>query len=466
MSISAGIIVAGTFMALAFVGMLICARKQRTQPRAQIYAVLLLFVVLGAGGYILFHNEENTYRPEWEQKYIKAAATVLGRDLAKRFDGKKALIIAEFNYRDNRWQQAQIEGLKEGFGKRIADIVIDSPATPKQPGQPQPAAAIPEPQMMDMVTAKDFDQLISRHPDCPEIERLSKKHDDIGALITKESIADAIILDRQLDQKDQHAEDSLLGRFIRNFSVFNQISGFNSSPLEGYWQYRPFRGNYYLLFRKDAIFSTLRKIVNETDSAIPSRLSLMLLTDHNAYQGLKAVVGQKMPHMFVCQVTSEKKMPASESPGAGLLRICLVVLVLCLTLASAFILSRTIHTRLRLADLKNDRVATVSHELKTPLASSRVMIETLQDNPGLDPEKVKDYLARLDHENRRLCDLVDRFLTFSRMEKERYQFNFSVVSSDDVKTSISTRSICPRYFPVFTRWISICPGNTGVVVSV
>lgn len=75
------------------------------------------------------------------------------------------------------------------------------------------------------------------------------------------------------------------------------------------------------------------------------------------------------------------------------------------------------------AAFRNDLVATVSHELKTPIASVRLLVDTLlsQEVPP-SPEQVKDYLTLIQNENHRLGALVERFLTFSRMERNRMAF--------------------------------------------
>lgn len=70
--------------------------------------------------------------------------------------------------------------------------------------------------------------------------------------------------------------------------------------------------------------------------------------------------------------------------------------------------------------LRNDFIATVSHELKTPLASMRMLNETLLERRFKDEQQLFDYLRIMDGQNRRLSRLVDQFLAFSRMERGKY----------------------------------------------
>ncbi len=82
-----------------------------------------------------------------------------------------------------------------------------------------------------------------------------------------------------------------------------------------------------------------------------------------------------------------------------------------------------VERQLRLTRLKNDLLATVSHELKTPLASTRLLVDTLLETGVEDQKRVQEYLELIASENLRLSRLVDNFLTFSRMEQGRQSFD-------------------------------------------
>jgi len=82
-----------------------------------------------------------------------------------------------------------------------------------------------------------------------------------------------------------------------------------------------------------------------------------------------------------------------------------------------------------LTQLRNDLVANVTHELKTPLSSMRLLVETLLNAPQLDEKTVREYLELIARENLRLSRLIDNFLTFSRIERNKYSFDFKAVSA-------------------------------------
>ena len=85
----------------------------------------------------------------------------------------------------------------------------------------------------------------------------------------------------------------------------------------------------------------------------------------------------------------------------------------------------SLRRHLKLARLKTDLVAAASHELRSPLASMRVLVEGLLADDPLDPKKTREYLELLAVENQRLSRLIENFLTFSVLERHRYRFVFA-----------------------------------------
>jgi signal transduction histidine kinase len=77
-----------------------------------------------------------------------------------------------------------------------------------------------------------------------------------------------------------------------------------------------------------------------------------------------------------------------------------------------------------LTRLKTDLVAAVSHELKTPLASMRLLVDALLEEGSPDPRKTREYLQLISGENLRLTRLIENFLAFSRIERHRQTFEF------------------------------------------
>jgi len=103
----------------------------------------------------------------------------------------------------------------------------------------------------------------------------------------------------------------------------------------------------------------------------------------------------------------------------------LAVVAMCVLAA---IVLNLVRRQMTLARLKNDLVANVTHELKTPLSSMRLLVDTLLNSEQLNERTAREYLQLIASENSRLSRLIDNFLTFSRMERNKHVFEFSEVS--------------------------------------
>jgi signal transduction histidine kinase len=99
-----------------------------------------------------------------------------------------------------------------------------------------------------------------------------------------------------------------------------------------------------------------------------------------------------------------------------------------------------VHRGLQVDDLRSDLLTTVSHEMKTPLASMRILLETLVDDPdGLvlsNEEMRRDYLDLALRENRRLTRLAEDFLTFARLERGDLKLRHDACDLDTIVEGI------------------------------
>jgi len=108
------------------------------------------------------------------------------------------------------------------------------------------------------------------------------------------------------------------------------------------------------------------------------------------------------------------------------------LLFIVLILVSGAVAAKSIDHQIKLNKLKNDFIATVTHELKTPLASMRVLVDTLLEGNYRDQNQVTEYLQLVARENERLSRLIDNFLTFSRMERNKQAFQMRPTSPGSI----------------------------------
>jgi signal transduction histidine kinase len=74
--------------------------------------------------------------------------------------------------------------------------------------------------------------------------------------------------------------------------------------------------------------------------------------------------------------------------------------------------------------MKSNFVSSVSHELRAPIASVRLMAENLERGKIPDPERQGEYFHFIVQECRRLSALIENVLDFSRIEQGRKQYEF------------------------------------------
>jgi signal transduction histidine kinase len=119
-----------------------------------------------------------------------------------------------------------------------------------------------------------------------------------------------------------------------------------------------------------------------------------------------------------------------------------VLLVLGATTFGAYLLWSDLGRELRLAELRSQFVASVSHELKTPLTAIRMFAETLQMGRQPNAETQAEYLDTIVNECERLTRLVDNVLQFSRIEQGKKVYQFRPVRLEEV---VSAAARAMRY---------------------
>ncbi len=85
---------------------------------------------------------------------------------------------------------------------------------------------------------------------------------------------------------------------------------------------------------------------------------------------------------------------------------------------------RAFHNQVRLAQMKSNFVSSVSHELRAPIASVRLMAEGLERGRVPDEERQREYFRFMVQECRRLSGMIENVLDFSRIEQGRKEYEF------------------------------------------
>jgi signal transduction histidine kinase len=241
---------------------------------------------------------------------------------------------------------------------------------------------------------------------------------------------------RRLEQRLMNYENPALAASQRRFLMKELRGSFPtmaaetlgaeaSSRLTNVWRFATPNKRVLALLRRDTILSAVGAI----DGNLPPDVRLTLLPpdveNHAAFVTLPA--GERFPGWRLALLANDPGRFASATERRIMLYVWTGILVIAAMGVLTVLALRTLRRQAALARLKNDLAATVSHELKTPLASMRVLVDTLLDCEKLNEQTAREYLQLIAHENERLSRLIENFLTFSRLERKKQTFHLSLV---------------------------------------
>jgi signal transduction histidine kinase len=117
--------------------------------------------------------------------------------------------------------------------------------------------------------------------------------------------------------------------------------------------------------------------------------------------------------------------------GSGIYLFAFILIILLMLLGFVFILY-TLNVELRLNKLKSEFISNVSHELKSPLTSLRMMTEMLHHNRLENEERKAEYYSAMLEESEHLSHLIDNILDFSRIDEDRKKYELIDLDPDKV----------------------------------
>ena len=125
---------------------------------------------------------------------------------------------------------------------------------------------------------------------------------------------------------------------------------------------------------------------------------------------------------------------ASTRPQMALM----VVLAVAMSLG-VFLVAGASAREVRVAEIKSNFVASVSHDLKTPLALIQLFAETLELGRVRTPERAQEYYRIINGEAKKLTRLIENILDFSRMEAGLRPYRMEPANLSEVVTRVLAR---------------------------
>jgi signal transduction histidine kinase len=105
--------------------------------------------------------------------------------------------------------------------------------------------------------------------------------------------------------------------------------------------------------------------------------------------------------------------------------------------ASMMALWKNMHEQIQLSQQKDDFISAVSHELRTPLASIRMYTEMLENDWIKSDAKRRAYYTSMRQESERLTRLIENVLDFSRIQRGKKQYNFTLGDINELVRRVS-----------------------------
>jgi len=184
-------------------------------------------------------------------------------------------------------------------------------------------------------------------------------------------------------------------------------------------------------------------LVTTTPAAAPlPRLAIAVSAASIAPPGVKLLnrsgqgdaVGEAFPGLRV--EWSDKRFWESSRPGLPFaIWIAGLALVLGVAVFGGYLLLRDVNRDVRMTEVRSQFVASVSHELKTPLTAIRMFAETLAMGRSRDEQTKAEYLETIVNESERLARLVDNVLDFSKIEQGKKIYRPRPTRLEDVAGS-------------------------------
>lgn len=225
--------------------------------------------------------------------------------------------------------------------------------------------------------------------------------------------------------------EHLAAQFLEADDSRSGGSGLQPTRVSDVWRLTVERGRVTALYRTATVLAAMRSV----PGSIAQGVQFSAIPPGAPLAGETLAAGGMLPgwQLSIAVVNPRLMEDAARSRMASYLWAGYLVIG-AMAITGLFV-GQSFRKQMRLARLKTDLVAAVSHELKTPLSSMRLLVDSLLSDAEFDAKKTREYLQLVAGENLRLTRLVENFLTFSRIERNRQRFEFERIEPADIVAS-------------------------------
>ena len=115
-----------------------------------------------------------------------------------------------------------------------------------------------------------------------------------------------------------------------------------------------------------------------------------------------------------------------------------IILIVAVAVGMSF-LFRGLNVQFKLANLYDSFIGNVTHELKSPLASIQLYLQTLRTR-DVPPEKQKEFLDLMIQDADRLKNLINSILEISMLEQKKVAHDFKIFNATDILKKLLAES--------------------------
>jgi signal transduction histidine kinase len=214
--------------------------------------------------------------------------------------------------------------------------------------------------------------------------------------------------------------ERLASKFLEADDPRFSVAGLQATHVPDLWKLTSRNGRVVALY-------TTRKVKAELQLALhsegaPKGVDILAVPPGQRVGGETMAAGTMLPGWQLALGAVDAKLAGDPARSRRVSFLWVGYCVIGAMALTGLLAGQFLRRQIRVARLKTDLVSNVSHELKTPLASMNLLLDSLIEGGEAQTAKTRDYLELIAGENQRLIRLVENFLTFSRLERRRHTF--------------------------------------------
>lgn len=135
-------------------------------------------------------------------------------------------------------------------------------------------------------------------------------------------------------------------------------------------------------------------------------------------------------YIFYKEVGKGYLIPTNVFVDNSKVGVFVIGIIMIVGIATAvFIIFRNLTVQRKITGLYDNFIANITHELKSPLSSIQLYLETLSSK-NIPPDKQKEFYSIMAKDTDRLHKLINSILEISRIEQKRVSHNYHISAAD------------------------------------